>query len=214
MNLKPWEIHPALTTARLEAIGRLLWKERDSAARDARWERGDDLWTIGCTAFKRSLTAISKSAGGLDGYEELSWLTIRDGSMHFRFGIGGVPIRFFRGDAGGDVPRRYAVPDDTEVREHQTAFELFDTPTPTGIFRMQVQTDGRGSPLGVRLVQVASDGRVLNSYRINAKPGDSGDGDATTLHHSPVTPPPASVRTAAEAAALEKPADASEKKGA
>lgn len=210
--LKPWEIHPALTEGRLREVGRLIWDARVSAADDANWDLGDDLWDIGCKTFSRTRRAVYVAAVADGAY---AYLSVRDRTRYFVFSIGGVPIRVYRGDLEHDAPDRYATPDDRELQDLQLACDLFDTPTPGAIFRIAVETDRKGYPTAVRLVQVLPDGSLLNPWRIDL----DGPEEVFPLTPEPITPPPPQIgderqereREDADAAAQE---DSDEQKGA
>ena len=165
--LLPWDIHPALTEARLTVIGKLVWAARESAAEDAKWEQGDCLWDIGCKAYVRTRHSI---ATAVQHYQD--WLSLASKSPNdgFVFSIGGVPIRFYRGDPAGTAPEKYAHASPIEALSLQAAFKLADTPTPDAYFRLVVETNQRGFPLSVTLVQVNTDGEIQNPWRIPVDP--------------------------------------------
>lgn len=208
--MKPWEIHAALTDERLRVVGRLAWDARVSAADDAKRDLGDNLWDIGCKAYSRTCYSISRVAA--DG--DHPYLSVRDNSKHFVFSIGGVPIRVYRGDIEAEAPDRYAIPDEQELNDLQYACDLYDTPTPSAIFRIAVATDAGGFPITIHLVQVESDGTIRNPWHIDL----SGDGPVGIIP-DPFTPPPADVRDeraekAREDAAVEANNNAEDMKGA
>ena len=160
--LLPWEIHSSLTEDRLTVIGRLVWAARKSAARDAKWHEGDCLWDIGCKAYVRTRYSIAM------GSQDIDWLSLASSSPHdgFMFRIGGVPIRFYRGDPEATPPGKYAHARPVELLNLQAAFALSDTPTPDACFRLVVRTDPKGFPLSVTLVQVNTVGEIQNPWRI------------------------------------------------
>ena len=158
----PWEIHPALNESRLVRVGQIIWNERKGAADDARWEKGDYLWNIGCNAYVRTRYAIMVAAKG----ELKDWLSLSSEGLYFVFKIGGVPIRFYRGDPDGNAPENYAHASPLELLSLQTAFQMSDTPTPDAYFRIVVKTDTKGLPLGVSLVQVNDLGAIQNPWKV------------------------------------------------
>lgn len=181
-ELRPWEIHRALTRERLRHVGRLIWDARMSAAEDARRDIGDKMWDIGCKAFSRTIHAVATAAKDLDVYP---YLSVKNASNHFVFAIGGVPVRFYRGEADQDAPEKFASADDDEKLALQLAFELEDTPTPSSIFRFVVEADRFGFPTAVKLAQVEEDGTVTNPWTIDL----DGPSDVIMLIDEPVTPP-------------------------
>jgi hypothetical protein len=160
--LLPWEIHPALSAARLEAVGTFLWNVRKDVALRQEWAKGDSLWGAGCVAYERGKHALSRASTG----EYREWLSVGLAEGHFLIKIGGVPCRFYRGVADQPAPARYATPTDTELEFLQFAFDIVETPTPDYVFRFEVETDGEGFPLRVSLVQVDRDGHRHNPYVI------------------------------------------------
>lgn len=180
----PWELHPALTKERLSPIARIIWDARAGAADDAKWELGENRWDIGCRAFSRIKRAIAQAAV----HDLREFLSIQDESSYFVFKIGGVPVRVYRGDTEEDAPTRYAVARTQERLDLQYAFALFDTPTPDAIFRIVVETDTKANPTGIFLVQVKSDGTVINPWRIPLIADAGEDGGSPLPNPDPVTP--------------------------
>ena len=186
-QLAPWEIHPALSEERLRDIARIVWAARESAARDAKWEEGDGIWDIGCRAYVRTRHALAVASMCRD------WLSVSPSShRRFVFKIGGVPVRFYRGDPEtGVAPERYAAATQVEVASLQQAFALFDTPTPDAYFRLVVTTDLKGFPVRVSLTQVNTQAKIQNPWRIPACPAES-ILDIADVHEDavPLPPPP------------------------
>ncbi|MGH7481464.1 MAG: hypothetical protein ACRELV_04870 [Longimicrobiales bacterium] len=189
-GLLPWEIHPALTEARLVKVGRLAWAARQSAAEDAKWEMGDYLWDIGCKAYVRTKHAIAMaSKGDLADYLSFELDTLFG---RFVFKIGGVPIRFYRGDPEETAPQKYAYATPRELLSLQLAFDVTDTPTPDAYFRLVVETDKKGFPIGSTLVQVDDQGKIQNPWPIPVGP-TSGVRDIAVARDQAVRLPPPPV---------------------
>lgn len=91
--MSPWEHDPALTENRLIKIGRLIRQGRNDALDRYDQALGCDGWTVGCEAFAFQKHQIIKAA------EFTDWLDILNPSMEFVFRIGGIPMRFYRGEA-------------------------------------------------------------------------------------------------------------------
>jgi hypothetical protein len=95
-----------------------------------------------------------------------------------------VPVRFYRGDPDDEAPERFSVPDRKEQLDLLAAFDTYDTPTPTGIFRLVVSTDEKGYPTAVHLAQIMEEGRIIDAYHIDITAVE----DAKDLAHEVVTP--------------------------
>lgn len=91
--MTPWEHDPKLTEDRLILIGQLIRQGRNDALDRYDQAIGCDGWTVGCEAFAFQKHQIITAA------EHTDWLEILNPSMEFVFAIGGVPVRFYRGDA-------------------------------------------------------------------------------------------------------------------
>lgn len=91
--MTPWEHHPSLAEDRLVTIGQLITHGRNDALDRYDQAVGCDGWTVGCEAFAFQKHQIIAAA------EHTDWLEILNPSMEFVFSIGGVPVRFYRGEA-------------------------------------------------------------------------------------------------------------------
>ena len=91
----PWHFHPALTEERLRICARLLANARRDAVAMARYEMGDDSWSVGCRAYAFGKQRLRRAASA----RVHSWLSVMDDSHHFVFLIEQVPVRFYRGFA-------------------------------------------------------------------------------------------------------------------
>src|SRR3954465_13241072 len=101
----PGDCHSALTEERLRLCARMLVHARRDALAMARYELGDDPWSVGCRAFAFSRHRLQRAASS----GNYPWLAVLDDSTHFVFVIGaegeGVPVRFFRGAADEPTER-------------------------------------------------------------------------------------------------------------
>ena len=61
----------------------------------ARYELGDDSWSVGCRAYAFGKQRLRRAASA----RVHSWLSVMDDSHHFVFLIEKVPVRFYRGFA-------------------------------------------------------------------------------------------------------------------
>ena len=161
MNSMPWEIHPALTAERLAFLGRLIRSVRAGAVDGHEEDKGDTAWGLGCKAHERTLFAITSAASGIAA----DWLTVIEPGLHFVFGIGPVPVRFYRGEPESPPTKSLKRNYPEIAAQSQMAFSVpgFDAPAsaPTRdyVWRIAIETDADGLASRVVLVEVAADDR-------------------------------------------------------
>lgn len=91
---KPWDFHPDLTEECLSVVAAVLFRARVGVFELHDAENGDNAWSLGCRAHAwcgKQLVDASRQAN-------MEWLTIISAGMGFCFLIGGVPVRFYRGN--------------------------------------------------------------------------------------------------------------------
>ena len=168
MDPLPWEIHPDLTSERLEFLARLIHSVRTDAVDAHDPEKGDTAWGLGCRAHERTLFAIVNAAAGIAS----GWLRVIEPGLHFVFAIGAVPVRFYRGEAehppAKSLRRNYP-----EIQAAQTSFSLPGFTTPASeetaveyLWRIAIETDVEGAVDRVVLIEVADDGATRTVYEI------------------------------------------------
>jgi hypothetical protein len=161
----PIEIHPGLSEDRLVAVGQLIREARHRAVGSHRPGAGDNEWVLGCRAYTWVCVDITLATA------TNPWLTIVEGGLmtedgrakvelHFVFAVGGVPLRFYRGDAD-DVPTRSLRRNFPELVSQQTAFDFASAPKPDSILRLAVETNEFGEVTNILLVQVDREGVPL-----------------------------------------------------
>lgn len=160
--LLPWQIHPALTEERLTLLANVMWQVRVDVSLRMEPDKVDSLWGAGCSAYERTCRAVTQAAT----QDLRPWLSGEYADHHFLIKVGGVPIRFYRGDADDRTPSRYSIPNEAERVALQFAFNLSETPTPDKVLRIEVATDARSYPLSVTLVQVNVQGEKFNPFII------------------------------------------------
>jgi hypothetical protein len=170
--MKPTDIHPALTDERLRIVAKIITDARHACVIRREAENGDNGWAVGCRAYAWICHALTRAT------PDYPWLSIVEGGGHieteagdhffwttarFVFAIGGVPLRFYRGQAD-DVPSnslRVAFP---ELAAKEQAF-LFKTPTllpNSHALRLAIETDDTGDVSTITLVQVLdADAKVI-----------------------------------------------------
>lgn len=171
---KPTDLHPALTVERLAIVAELIAEARRECVALRNGARGDNGWATGCRAYAWICHALVRATavypwltivegGGrivTEGGKEFFWTALR-----FVFAIGGVPLRFYRGEPG-DIPQnslRVAFP---ELTAKQDAF-LFRASSPTLLpkphaLRLAVETDDEGVVARITLLQViGAEGKLV-----------------------------------------------------
>lgn len=170
---KPSDLHPGLTYERLRAVAKIIVEARHALLPLREKNKGDTEWASGCRAYEWIRHAVVSATA------THKWLTIIEGGARietpsgtkivltrkrFVFGIGSVPVRFYRGNAGRipDNSLRIAFP---ELNARNEAFlfrsEASLLPRPDAL-RLAVETDHEGEVVRVTLVQVLDvKGKVL-----------------------------------------------------
>src|SRR5882724_9150369 len=90
--MTPWEHHVALSRDRLIALAQLIRIGRNQALDRFDPSIGCTTWNLGCDAFSFQRHRI------IEASEVIDWLEILDPGMQFVFSVGGVPVRFYRGE--------------------------------------------------------------------------------------------------------------------
>lgn len=151
----PWEVHAGLSPDRLIKIAELIQSGRNKALDRFDPTLGCTGWTVGCEAFAFQRYELIKAA------EEIEWLQILDSTMQFVFSVGGVPVRFYRGE-----------PDDPSSRTLKQTFPELDQLTlfsaeelsklgSSRIYRFAVETDIDGSLAAVSFVVLDGESPTL-----------------------------------------------------
>ena len=155
----PWERHFALTEERLLVVAEILRKTRNDAIEDYSVVRGDGPWGHGCQVFDRTRTQLTRASAT---YE---WLDIMDPSLHFVFGVGGVPIRFFRGDP--EKPNKNQLHRDwNEKQQQQEAFFFIDDEEEGWFWRLAVVLDADERVMEVVILETRDSGETRNHWSI------------------------------------------------
>lgn len=140
----PWDYHPELTKDRLISVAQLLALGRGNAVDRFDPVIGDDNWTLGVCAYNYGCFQIIQVAGR-PGFE---WLAVNDPSKHFQFSVGGVPMRFWRGDPAEPTSKISAA-----TPREQLLLDLEPGILTAGVlFRIGVTTDLDGSLLSASFV--------------------------------------------------------------
>lgn len=178
---KPSDFHPGLTDDRLAIVAKIITDARHECALRHDPKKGDNNWTTGCRAY------CWICYGLIVGSTQHPWLTIIDGGgsvetptgtevfqtgLRFVFGVGGVPLRFYKGEAT-DIPKkslRVAFPELT-ARQVAMTFGEAATPIPHAL-RLAVEVDDDGEVSRITLVQVMDENatRIGETWVITQTP--------------------------------------------
>lgn len=157
-DFKPWEAHNELQEDRLIFLANAIKRVRHEALLMHEPSKGDTNWGLGCRVHERTCHSIKEASN------DQAWLDVIDPSLHFVFSIGGVPIRFYRGEAESPNPRhlcrRYP-----EIEAQQLAFE-FHLEDRQWLWRMAIETDYDGEVMRIVMVQVSESGDIKNLWTI------------------------------------------------
>lgn len=190
-NVQPADLYPAFRWERLIALGELAWEARTYVSTHA--VPADSVCGIGLRGWEHTKHAIIKAAAK----EHADWLSVTDSGAKFRFKADMMPIRFCRGDHDEPLPKKYAFADPVEQEQIELAFGAVNHPTTEGFFRLLIDADKQGTPLGIYLVLANLDGGVRISWRIPRASAQSG-ATPIVIPQTPITLGPLKVRTVAE----------------
>lgn len=194
MSFNPWDRYPPLTQERLELTADLIRVARRETVLLHDTAAGDNAWSLGCRVYARSCFAIRNAARTYDWLKVVAEL---DG-LSFTFAIGGVPLRFFRGDPD-DPPSRYLAISFGELRQLQ--LNLDDGVSTDRLIRIAVETIVTGEASDITLVEMDEAGNVTDTYLI-AQQGRMSQvsGNVVPLQTRPVELPPVTLEPNDEAA--------------
>ena len=151
----PWEVHEALLAERLSIIARIIRDTRAEALIGHDSDKGETLWSLGCRGYERTCHSITLAA------ETYSWLRILKSGPHFVFTIGGVPMRFYRGEPG-DYQARWLQRALPELRQQSLAFVSAEQ---SGwAWRVLYDTGPKGEVIRVAFVEMTEEGHVRNQW--------------------------------------------------
>ncbi len=157
-DCKPWEAHDELQEDRLIFLANIIKQVRHEALLVHEPSKGDTNWGLGCRVHERTCYSIKEASN------DQTWLDVIDPSLHFVFSIGGVPIRFYRGEAESPNPRhlsrRYP-----EIEAQQLAFG-FLLEESQWLWRMAIETDNDGEVMRIVMVQVSESSDIKNLWTI------------------------------------------------
>jgi hypothetical protein len=159
-NFTPWEKYHALTLDRLIITAGIIRGGRHLAVLDHQPSKGDDAWTLGCLAYRRTCYAIAQAG------QEHPWLTVLlEEQNRFTFAIESIPLKQYHGLAG-DPPSRSLAVSFAELCSIQLCLDDGALPDKNHLLRIAVETDATGEAKNVILVELDENGNVTGTFTI------------------------------------------------
>lgn len=160
----PWDIHPALTEPRLRFVARMIRDVRQKLmATVFAPDEGDDRWSMGCVAYRRQCYALAKAS---ETGPSAEWLGVVDeNGLRFIFSIGGVPLRFYAGDAEKRPPNNTLRVHTPELEARQLSL-FSEQDESEKVLRLIVEIDGEGLVEKITFVQINEAGDLFDPYEI------------------------------------------------
>lgn len=160
--IQPSDCHPDLEVERLLALAQFFASKRLEVVSLHAPHMGDDGWSLGCRSFSCWRNGLIEKANS----GEWPWFKIINPSKKFVFGIGAVPIRFFRGLMSKPPERTlsYSAP---ELRQLTLAFGDEVIFYKDLRWRFAIETDFLGEPTAVIFAGLGrEDGAVVCQWNL------------------------------------------------
>lgn len=181
-EFEPWLKYPGLTQERLSTVAAILRDTRSETIRLHDAAGGDSAWSLGCRIYARTCHALTAAA------EKHDWLTIvpEKESLRFTFAVGGVPLKFYRGDVG-DPPGHCRIVSEAEEAQRQLCLDLEGINTHDRLLRLVVEANSEGLTSSVTLIEMAKNGKPTGQYTI---PSDARASKTVPIQHKAIDLPP------------------------
>ncbi len=173
----PSEVAEALTEDRLQLLARTIGTVRSDLTAIHSPEKGDDAWTFGCLAYRRSCFALERLARSGD----CPWLEVKLEGLACTIVIGGVALKFYRGEAEKPAARTLRKGLD-ELLQERFAFYGFELDSSEGdwLWMMAIETHLDGTVARVAFFQANAANETRHLYLLPT--------DASVAAASVVTP--------------------------
>lgn len=188
---EPWNISPKLTRDRLQLIAGEVVRVRAEAALEHRPEVGDDSWSFGCRAYRRTCFALA----ALSSTGDHPWLTIREDGLAFQILVEGEPLRFYCGDAEKPSARslRRGIGDLVD----QGRFSFYDDELAASdegwFWLLAIEPAEEGTVLRIVVLQANPEGEVRNQWEIPVNASIQALGLVSSIQRHPVELPPPAI---------------------
>jgi hypothetical protein len=203
-STEPWLISPALTPDRLFRLAQLAVRVRARLAELHEPEEGDDAWTFGCRAYKRTCFGYSRLAELGDD----PGMVVDVDVLKCRMSFDGEPITFYRGDA--EHPPAKVLQRGLKNLMNQTRLPFYEerlAEEDEGWFwLLAIEPKNDGTVLSVGVVQANATGEIRNPWLI---PLDAPVAVVTAVSEIKrdavkLPPPPVDIKTDADAVEEDK----------
>lgn len=167
--LRPWEIAPELAEDRLRLLACTVDRVRSEVLEAHEPEKGDGPWGFGCRAYERTCFALSKLA---DQPEHRDWFRVDAERLECTLRIGGVPIKFYRGEPTDPSPRALRGGLSASLRDLATGqISLFSQQAQASaaagwFWLMAIETHSDGTVSRVMVLQASESGGIQNEWEI------------------------------------------------
>lgn len=209
MDRLPWEVTPEFTEDRLRLVAATFDRVRHEAVDAQEPDKGDGNWGLGCRAYERTCYALSKQS---TESANKRWFAVEAEKLECTLRIGGVPIKFYRGESQDPKPRALRGGAKLALRNAASGqadmFEAFGEKRDESewFWLLAVETHGDGTVARVVVFQATEDGRGRNYWPIPLHESIPSVADVTPIAREGVELPRPKV--SAKAPAQEAPASA------
>lgn len=163
MVFHPSTITPALAEDRLQLLAATIAQARADAREGHEPEKGDDAWTFGCRAYRRTCFAFQRLAES----GEYPWLVVEEHGLAFTLLLDGEPLKFYRGDAENPSSRSLRRGLDEAIRQGKLSFFEDELAAGDGWFwLLAIETHDDGSVLRIAVFQANENKETRNLYFI------------------------------------------------
>lgn len=157
----PSEVTPAFTDERLQFIAATIAAVRADARDVHQEEKGDNAWSFGCLTYCRTCYAFARLAES----GRHPWLRVEQAGLRFTLIVGGVALKFYRGDA--EKPGERNLQKGLDAAITQTSLELEDATLGEWFWLLAIETRADGTVLRIAIFQATSGGSLRNQHIID-----------------------------------------------
>ena len=187
-TIEPWLISPELTQDRLQVIAKEIVRVRAEALLEHRPEVGDDAWSFGCRAYRRTCFALASLA--LTG--DFPWLRVSESGLACSIMVEAEQLRFYCGEA--EKPSSRSLRRGISDLIAQGRFSFFEDELAASdegwFWLIAIETRDDGSVLRVVVLQANPRGEVRHSWEVPTETTVASLGVVSTIVREAVELPP------------------------